>query len=705
MMATERISRYELLADLHHDIYGSVHRARDLSNQRIVALRLVPAGSVPSGQAGQRFIQDSLAAAGVDHPAVADVFGVEEADHKILVAYEYVEGEPLSAMMGRLSTVEIRDIFFQILEGLDAAHRQGVTHGCLSPRSVILGNDGRVKITSFGLGRLVEATAPTAADPDLLAYLSPETLQGREIDQRTDLWSAGAILYEMCTGIAPFRGPDVPSLAFSILNSEPPNLVADSAELPVDIKVIVRRMLRVDPGERPSSAREVLAAHRDRAGGAPRRKSVSVIVMYFRHAAADQEKSHIAVGLTEDIIGRLSRVDRISVTPRQDALLLRGRDPDVSDVGKCMGVEVALLGTVWTAADKVEAAIRLVETESGLWLWTETFRRPAGAVFDIPAAAVASVVETLGIEIPPEVKSAVFDHATTDPKAYDFHSRGRELLTRRGRESCEAAIRMLEYSLAADEKFAEAHESLAAACSGMYTYYDGAETWLDRMERSAARSVELDPGLVEARFHLAMVSLHRGDYDVAEAGLEDVARRRPDYYEAYRWLGILSDMTGHFDEAVGYYRKSAEIKPCSVEPWLYINMTHRRRGDVTAAVTAAKRFVEVGLKVLQTLPDDPVTLSRFCVMYTLFGENDKARATLDRILASGTADGLVLYNCASTYALLGEEARSLECLRKALSGGYKNVREWIDSDPDFDIVRDSDGFRDVLSEFDRLHRG
>ncbi len=704
-MSIERISRYELLSELQHDIYGSVHRARDLSNQKIVALRLVPAESVPSGQAGQRFIQDALAAAGVDHPAVADVYGVEEADHRILVAYEYVEGEPLSASVGRLSTVEIHDVFVQLLEGLDAAHREGVVHGCLSPRSIILGDDGKVKITSFGLGRLVEATAPADADPSILAYLSPETLQGREIDHRADLWSAGAILYEMCTGNAPFRGADVPSLVFSILNSEPPNLAADSTGLPVDIKAIVRRLLRVDPGERPSSAREVIAAHRDRAGGAPKRKSVSVIVMYFRHAPADQEKSHIAVGLTEDIIGRLSRVNRIAVMSRQDALLLRGRDLDVADAGTCMGVDVALLGTVWTAADKVEAAIRLVETESGLWLWTETFRRPAEAVFDIPPAAVASVLDALGVELPPEVKTAAFDRATADPKAYDFHSRGRELLTRRGRKSSEAAIRMFEYALAADEKFAEAHESLAAACSGMYTYYDGAETWLDRMERSAARAVELDPDLIEARFHLAMVSLHRSDYGAAKARLEDVARRRPDYYEAFRWLGILSDMTGHFDEAVDYYRKSSEIKPCSVEPWLYINMTHRRRGDMPAAVSAAKRFVEVGLKVLQALPDDPVTLSRFCVMYTLFGENEKARATLDRILSSGTVDGLVLYNCASTYALLGEEEKSLECLRRALSGGYKNVREWIESDPDFDIVRDSDGFRGLLSEFDRLHGG
>jgi adenylate cyclase len=224
------------------------------------------------------------------------------------------------------------------------------------------------------------------------------------------------------------------------------------------------------------------------------------------------------------------------------------------------------------------------------------------------------------------------------------------------------------------------------------------------MAAAARRALGMDPRLIEARLHLALVSLHRKDYAAAKSGLEDVLRDRPDYYEACRWLGILSDMTGQYDDAVAYYQKAAEIKPCSVEPWLLVNMTHRRRGDLSAAMEAAKRFLEVGLRVLHVSPDDPVTLSRFCPIYTLFGDTERARSTLDRILRTGTEDGLVLYNCAATYALLGDPDNSLSCLRKALSGGYQNVRVWIEGDPDFAGIRETAAFRALLSEFDLHHR-
>ena len=704
MMTGGRVSHFELLSELYRDTAGPVCLARDLSQKRSVAVRIIDTAAFPSGQVKQRFIEDVLAVSRIDHPNIAPVYGVEEVDGRVVVAFEALEGGPLSLRIGKLSAGESGGILRQILQGLKAAHAGGIVHGALSPENVFFSKEGTAKLVSFGMGRLAGTWVASEDDPRLFAYLSPEVIQGEEIDRRTDLWSVGVLLHEMLTGSPAFEGEDAPSLVFHILNSEPRAGLGDREDIPAETKRLALRLLRKNPEERPSSADDAIGYLEPLPGWAsPRQKRLSLAVTYFAYAGADKGKTYIATGLAEDVISRLSRVSDLAVTTRHDVLALRDRDVDPVELGRCMGVGTVLKGTVWSLGDAMRVTVHLTDTESGREVWNESFDRPAAEVSGLPAVIALGVAEGLGVDVAHGGVQSIAGKSTDDHRAYDFHARGREFLTHRGRKNTEAAIRMLRYAVACDPSLSAAHESLAAAYSGMFTYYDGAGVWLDRMVDASRRALELDPGLVEARLHLATVLVHRREYDRAREALEEIIRMRPDYYEAYRWLGIISDITGKYDEALEHYHRSAEIKPCSVEPWLYVNMTHRRRGDFTAAIGAAKKFLEVGLKTLQIAPDDPVTLSRFCVVYTLFGEKEKAYDALNRILRTGTEDGLVLYNCAATYALLGDPSMSLDCLRRALSGGYKNVREWIENDPDFDEIRKAEAFRDLLSEFDLQH--
>lgn len=426
----------------------------------------------------------------------------------------------------------------------------------------------------------------------------------------------------------------------------------------------------------------------------------SVAVLYFESAGEDERSESIACGVSEDLMTRLGEVNGLSVASRHDVVGVRGRRPAASDMGACMGVEWVVRGRLAVGAGVVSVEMLLADTGAGRNTWREVYEEPESRVFELAPAAARGVTRALAVALSASEEQRLSKPITRDAKAYERHASGRERLTRRGRTQTEAAVRAFEDAVAADPGFAAAWESMAAASSGMYTYYDGTREWLARMTASARRALELDACLIEARFHLAVADLHRREYARARAGFEETLRKRPGCYEAVLWLGILYDMTGDLEGALARYHQSAKIKPCSVEPWLYINMTHRKRGDTPAATEAARSFLEVGLKMLRLVPDDPVTLSRLCVIYTLFDEKDKARETLRRILDTGTEDGLVLYNCAATYALLGDESECLGCLRKALAGGYKNVRDWIETDPDFDRVRGLSGYGRLLREFD-----
>jgi adenylate cyclase len=698
----ERISHFELGARLP-GVRGPVYLATDVSSGRMVHLFVLARTSIPSTNVEQLFIQNALDASKIDHPNVAKIYGVEEADGRILVSYEAVAGESLAERTGPIPASEAVAVFRGILEGLDGAHAKGVVHGCLSAADVTVNDGGAVKITGFGLEKLMRITIGIDGNPARFAFLSPEMLQRMEVDETADLWSAGVILFAMLAGRVPFDADDVPSLIYKILNTDP--LSGEAIDkIPSDLRPLLARLIRKDPASRPSSAREALEILEER-GRARRVKGrrFSVGVMYLDHAPAGDGKGHVAVGVTEDLIYRLSCVNELTVMSRQDSLVFRGRDVDPQQMGRCMGLDVVVSGAVTGAGDAIRVEARAVDTTTGANLWTGSLERPAREALLIAPSLAAGLLDAIRVGADEAERRAIDTPITADERAFDFYARGREFLTRRGRKNTGAAIWAFEYALACDPALSLALEGLAAAYSAMYTYYDGSESWLDGMTAAARKALGLDARLIEARLHLALVSLHRKDYAAAKSGLEEVLKDRPDYYEAYRWLGILSDMTGKYDDAVAYYEEAAKIKPCSIEPWLLINMTHRRRGDLPAAMAAAKRFLEVGLRVLHVSPDDPVTLSRFCPIYTLFGDTKRARDTLDRILRTGTEDGLVLYNCAATYALLGDPDNSLSCLRKALSGGYQNVRVWLEGDPDFTGIRETDAFRALLSEFDLRH--
>ncbi|RPH33259.1 hypothetical protein EHM92_08295 [bacterium] len=274
--------------------------------------------------------------------------------------------------------------------------------------------------------------------------------------------------------------------------------------------------------------------------------------------------------------------------------------------------------------------------------------------------------------------------------------RGREFLSRRGKKNTLSAIQMFENALALDPKYVAAYSALAEAYSNLYTFYDGEAKWLGKIIAMNEKTLALDPDAVDAQFGMGVVLYHQKRMKEAHATLEKVVAQQPDHYDAYRWLGIVSDVTGEHDAAIRYYTRCAELKPFSEEPWMHLDMSYRRKGDVDASLEARRKMLELGEAKLAINPDDGITLSRLVTRYTELGEDEKARTAMKRVLEIDPNDGLALYNCACSFSLWGDKENAIGYLAKAIDNGYWNIKEWIKADPDFAGIRDDSRFQKLL---------
>lgn len=702
-MIGRTVSHYEIVEKLREGDWGAVYRAKDLENGRQVVIKFLPKHVAVGEREKERFNEQADAANSLKNPNIVKVFGIEETEESTLVVSEYVAGSCVLEKEGQLDIDRVIDIATDIANALAAAHARGVVHGALTAENVILTDDGRAKVGEFGLSALLWRPQPSASAGALgvLPYMAPEAAQGAAMDNRTDLWSLGVLLYELITGAPPFVGDYDAALIYEILNTEPGTLQTYRPDVPVGLGVLVSNLLEKNPYRRLSSIGEVLERLKTiHEVPAPGEVAYSLSVLYFENVSPDEESEYVCAGLSEDLITSLSGLSKLNVVSPADVLPFRNRDINTRDLGESLGVDYVLEGTVRKSGNRLRVTAQLTDVQTGFRAWTGRFDRLIEDLFDMKHELVVEVAEALNLSLSDDEKSALAHRPTTDMRAYDFYLRAREFLSRRGRRNAQAAIHMLTNALAIDADLVLAYVGLAEAYSQMYTYYDGRQEWLEKIIEVNKKALKLDPNVVEAQFSLGLVYFHQKEFEKAGETFRRVVKSRSHHYDAFWWLGILSDMKGDFESALDYYQKCTAIKPYSVEPWLYMNMTHRRKGDMNAAKISAKHFLEVGIRKLEVNPNDTVTLSRFAVIYTLFGEREKAYAALTRIMESKPDDGLVLYNCAATYALLGDAEQSLRCLRLALEGGFRNVREWLGTDPDFDALRDLDEFKQLLDEFD-----
>jgi len=734
-----KIGRYEICSQLGIGGMGEVYLANDTKLDRKVALKILPTDIVDS-QAGassdrvRRFVQEAKAASALNHPNILTIYEIDEIDSEHFIATEFVDGETLRDRI-RFSSItaeEAIDIGIQVASALWATHNVGIIHRDIKPDNIMLRRDGIVKVLDFGLAKLsrerqiseTDSLAPTQNFINTAVgmvmgtahYMSPEQARGLDVDARTDIWSLGCVLYEIVTGRPPFPGKTAIDIMSGVIQREPEPLAQYLPDGPRELDRIVARALRKNREDRYQTAKDLLTDLKDlkraidtqshrtvvsRISGEVSADAVpekSIAVLYFENMNSEKDSDYFCAGMTEDIITDLSKIKELKVVSRTDVLPFRKKEVNTRQVGEALRVNYILEGSVRTAGNRIRITAQLISVRDGYHLWAERFDRQVEDIFDLQNEVSQKIVDALKISLSDAERQALARKPTDDLRAYDFYMRGRELLYLKGRRNTESAIEMFENAAVIDPGFASPYAGLAEAFSSMYEWYDGNSKWLSKAIDINQKALALEPSSLEAKFGIAMVYFHHRRYAESKRSLEAILNENAEFFQAYVRLAMIAELSQDLEGALRYYRRAAELKPYNEDPWVFLVDVHRKLGNVAAAEEAALKVIEITSRKLEASLDDIIVMSRLAEAYARFGSREEASATLKRVLEVEPNDGLALYNCACTYALLGDSRASLILLRRAFDSGFRTVGHWARTDSAFESLHNDHEFQQVVAE-------
>lgn len=533
---------------------GVVYRAHDERLDRDVALKVLPPGSLANESARRRFKNEALALSRLNHPNIATIHDFDTEAGVDFLVMEFIPGKALDHVIpeGGLSEEEVRRLGVQLADGLVALHQHGMAHRDLKPGNLRLTPDGRLKILDFGLARLLQPVTnePTATSTGVtefagtLPYMAPEQVRGEAIDARTDVYAAGALLYELATGRPLFPGTRSAELVSAILNQTPAKPRSINPHLSESLEHTIMRALAKDPAARLRSAADLRGAL-EQAGGTGRARhtgrlgrvaavaaavtllagvaaliprfwsrevphagKIAVAVLPFHSLSVSEPIRFLGVGIPDAIITRLAGVQQLVPRPTSAILRYENESVDPKDAGRALVSDYVLTGILQEAGDRLRVSVQLVRTQDGVPVWGDHYDVARSDLLTLQDQIAQSVADALKVQMTAAERERLFRRYTENAAAYERYLQGRAQLSRYTPESVRAAIGMFEEALKLDPSYAPGRAGVALASAIMrLRFAPESETraWGERAEREARAALQLDPQLAEAREALAAV--------------------------------------------------------------------------------------------------------------------------------------------------------------------------------------------------------
>ena len=622
-----RIGHYELCERIGAGGMGEVYLATDITAGRKAALKFLPRRYTGDAKRLRRFQQEARAVVGLNHPNIVTVYEVGEYDSSHYIASELIEGETLRHRLARgpMGLDEAIDVAMQVATALAAAHQAGIIHRDIKPENIMLRPDGYVKVLDFGIAKLAEQEVPVTMaqeEATLLAetsmgpivgtvrYMSPEQARGAPVDQRTDVWSLGVVLYEMLAGRAPFTGETPRETMASILGTEPPLLASFVAQTPAELQPIVSTALSKARAKRYQRAEEMLEAlkslrrglefkdelvrstappswlswirspatlvlaalvaaltlaipfywHRNPPTGPTLDKSIAVLP--FENLSDNKQNSDFAAGIQDDVLTSLAQIHGLKVISRTSVMAYQKTDGrNMRAIGRALGVANILEGSVRREGNRVLVAVQLIDARNDLHLWAERYDRTVADSIGLQGELATQIAAALKTTLAPEEMARFVAKPTVNSEAYVLY------LTALGKEATDwsEAEQLYVQATTVDPSFALAY----ARASLLNSWYASSGNERERTAKARAQAEEalrLSPTLGEAHMARALYFyIGEKKYDVALKEFEVAAAASPNNARIYSYVAGIYRRQGRWRDATASFERALSLDPRNAE--------------------------------------------------------------------------------------------------------------------------------------------
>jgi serine/threonine protein kinase/TolB-like protein/Flp pilus assembly protein TadD len=677
--AGSKVSHYQILETLGGGGMGVVYKAEDTTLGRLVALKFLPQGVLADPKALERFQREARAAAALNHPNICTIHEVGEHEGRPFIAMELLEGQtlrgwltvrspatrsggpagagsPHGGVKPPLQIPQLLDIAIQVTDALDAAHQRGIIHRDIKPTNIFViprGEAVQAKILDFGLAKwTAPAGAPlsprahggagiedTAATETLAAtvdreqlttqgvtmgtvnYMSPEQARGEPLDSRTDLFSFGAVLYEMATGRQAFDGGSMAEVLARILKEEPPAPRTLNPEVPARMEEIILKALEKDRklryqtasdlgadlsrlrrdttagvtavttrGAPPRAAHRKLRLagmglgaaallalifllilkagfiHRGSTAGTQPPEIRSIAVLPLENLSGDPEQEYFADGMTDELITELSKISALRVIARTSVMRYKGTKKSLPEIARELHVDAVIEGSVMHSGNRVRINAQLVDARTERNLWAQTYDRGLGDILALHSDVARAIARQIRIKVTPEEQKRLASTHVVNPRAYEAYLRGRYLWNKRTGPDMTKGIGYFEQAVEIDPNYANAYAGIADSYL-LLVFYGPAPPAVNfpKAKAAALKAVALDDSLAEGHASLANAYFHY-DWDWAAAGKEfrRAIALNPGYAAAHHWYAGLLSSLGRHDEALAEIKRAQELDPLSL---------------------------------------------------------------------------------------------------------------------------------------------